>query len=500
MKRRAFLAACATAITSAPAIAFAEETQVMDPDGALNALGSNPSYNEFVDYAEKYLSDMDDPQHMSLGANSEPSTYAGSNPYWSSSNKGAKTFYDGNGNIWLSSAHKIVDVSSWQEDINWDATSQAVDGAVLRIGYGVGNTDRKYERNLSECRRLGVPYGVYFYSYAYDASFARREAQWLSTLFSRYSIDRNTPVFYDLEQFEPWSGHYPPTSVSAYEGIVDGFFSVLSANGFSSLHVYSYRSYLTTGPLASAKIRSRASWVAEYNPTLKYSISATSGVKGWQYTSTGSVSGISGHADISAFNLSIHWTGGGYPYGFPDVYSWTPHAEDILWLKENGIAHGYGNGYFGTYDEVQREQMAAFMYRIVGSPSYSPTSEDMARFPDVTSSTSHAKEIWWLGSTEIAEGYGNGYYGPYDPITREQMAAFLYRLAGFPDYEPSTEDMARFPDVDEATPHAKEIWWMGAQGLSTGYKDEGGIYGPFRNILRLDMAAFLHRWHDVFGV
>lgn len=38
------------------------------------------------------------------------------------------------------------------------------------------------------------------------------------------------------------------------------------------------------------------------------------------------------------------------------------------------------------------------------------------------------------------------------------------------------------------------------QGLSTGYKDEGGIYGPFRNILRLDMAAFLHRWHDVFGV
>lgn len=500
MERRAFIVACIGATLSTTRSAFAEPAthQTTSPSAALEALGSNPSYDDLVSYAQTYLAEIDDPQHMSETAENEISLLANGSPYWSSSDKGSKMFFDGHGDIWLSSAHKIIDVSSWQGTIDWNKAATEIDGAILRMSYGIGYTDDTFQKNLSECKRLKIPFGIYHYSYAYNSTFAYQEAQWINTLFSRYGVNKDTPVFYDLESFSPFGGHYPPTSVGAYEGIVDSFFNTLSSYGFTNLHVYSYRSYLTTGPLNSSKIRSLTSWVAEYNPTLSYSFSTASGIRGWQYTSSESVAGISGYVDMSAFSTGMKWAGL-YPYGFPDVYSWTPHADDILWLKENGIANGYGNGYYGTYDQVQREQMAAFMYRIAGEPEYSPSNEDRLRFPDVDEATPHAKEIWWLGYTGIAEGYGDGNYGPYDPITREQMAAFLYRLAGSPEFQPSDQNMSKFPDVNEETPHAKEIWWMGACGLSTGYEDNGGIYGPFLNILRLDMAAFLHRWSNMFA-
>ena len=77
---------------------------------------------------------------------------------------------------------------------------------------------------------------------------------------------------------------------------------------------------------------------------------------------------------------------------------------------------------------------------------------------------------------------------------RCDMAAFLYRLAGSPVFEPSTAGRARFSDVTAATPHAKEIWWLAHTRISTGFDD--GTFRPYSSVARCDMAAFLRRMND----
>ena len=82
-----------------------------------------------------------------------------------------------------------------------------------------------------------------------------------------------------------------------------------------------------------------------------------------------------------------------------------------------------------------------------------------------------------------------------DPVFRQDMAAFLYRLAGKPAYVPTPADVARFRDVSWSTPHAAEIWWLASAGISQGWDMHDGTF-EFRgmnSVVRQDMAAFLHR-------
>ena len=115
----------------------------------------------------------------------------------------------------------------------------------------------------------------------------------------------------------------------------------------------------------------------------------------------------------------------------------TPHVEDILWLAENNISAGWteknGTRTFRPSNYVQRGDMAAFLYRLAGSPYYVPSGADMARFTDITSKTPHAKEIWWLASTGISAGWtmndGTRQFKGTNTVLRQDMAAFLHRLS-----------------------------------------------------------------------
>ena len=176
---------------------------------------------------------------------------------------------------------------------------------------------------------------------------------------------------------------------------------------------------------------------------------------------------------------------------FPDVTDETPHKADIEWLAANGITTGFPNGNFEPLQNVARADMAAFLYRLAGSPAYEVTDEDMAAFTDVDENTPHLKEVCWLASTGISTGFPDGSFQPYAQIARCDMAAFLYRVAESPAYEVTDEDMAAFTDVDENTPHLKEVCWLASTGISTGFPD--GSFQPYAQIVRCDMAAFLHR-------
>ena len=99
---------------------------------------------------------------------------------------------------------KVLDVSEHQKVIDWNRVKRSgVDAVILRIGYGHGFEDGHFRRNLQEVRRLGIPFGIYHYSYAYDVNFAVQEGQWVVQLLRKYGVnpsDMALPVFYDVEQ------------------------------------------------------------------------------------------------------------------------------------------------------------------------------------------------------------------------------------------------------------------------------------------------------------
>ncbi|OUO34595.1 GH25 family lysozyme, partial [Olsenella sp. An290] len=273
------------------------------------------SYEELKLFAETHYSDMPNPQR---GAEQTRLRRSVSSPFWE-----GPSFYFGDGTLYLSPALKVVDVSEWQGEVDWEKVkASGVDAAIIRVGYASGNEDKYLKRNISECERLGIPYGLYLYSYAYDADYAKREAVWTASLINRYDAHPDLPVFYDLEEWT-WTGHTPPTKVSEYEKIVDAYLTTMKSYGYTDVSVYSYTSYLL-GPLNSPSIWAKTSWVAQYNSSLTFANPYEPAFHGWQYTSSASVPGISGKADLSAFTprgsvTSAGWrTIGGRTYYFDE--------------------------------------------------------------------------------------------------------------------------------------------------------------------------------------
>ena len=191
------------------------------------------------------------------------------------------------------------------------------------------------------------------------------------------------------------------------------------------------------------------------------------------------------------------WSSKSSTVHFSDVNSSTPHYEDILWLGTVGVTTGFSNGTFGGTSNVMRQDMAAFLYRLNNLPGYSATDKDKKAFSDVSASTAHANAIWWMASKGISTGYSDGTFGATRDVTRQDAAAFLYRLAGSPNYSPSSSDKGKFNDVNSSTPHAKEIWWLASVGIANGYSDR--TFRGSASITRADMAAFLQRFFNLYG-
>lgn len=182
---------------------------------------------------------------------------------------------------------------------------------------------------------------------------------------------------------------------------------------------------------------------------------------------------------------------------FLDVSRSTPHAEDIWWLASEEISSGYSDKTFRGTSAVARQDMAAFLWRASNLPSHRASAEDKEAFTDVNEGTSHAQDIWWLAAKGISTGYPDGTFKGQDTVVRQDMAAFLYRLAGSPAYTPSQADKKQFVDVTEKTPHAREIWWMVSTGLTQGYGDD--TFRPQNAVTRADMAAFMRRFYNAFS-
>ncbi len=222
--------------------------------------------------------------------------------HWGTYNN-TKAFFDYQNNLFVQQAKGVIDVSGWQGDIDWaKAKADGVEGVIIRLGYGEGNNaDKKAQRNISECKRLGIPFGIYWYSYADTPALAKEEGADVVAKLKQFGVnpsDLAYPVYYDLEKWT-WEGHQPPTDPSVYNNIVNNWYSALQSAGYKNLGVYSYTSYLQ-GPLKHADIYAKTTWVAQYGARMGFDSFPTNS-RGWQYTSTGKVDGISGNVDMNAF-------------------------------------------------------------------------------------------------------------------------------------------------------------------------------------------------------
>lgn len=231
--------------------------------------------------------------------------------HWGTYNN-TKAFFDYQNNLFVQQAKGVIDVSEWQGDIDWaKAKADGVEGAIIRLGYGEGNNaDKKAQRNISECKRFGIPFGIYWYSYADTPSLAKEEGADVVAKLKQFGVnpsDLAYPVYYDLEKWT-WEGHQPPTDPNVYNDIVNNWYSALQSAGYKNLGVYSYTSYLQ-GPLKHVDIYAKTTWVAQYGARMGFDSFPTNS-RGWQYTSTGKVDGISGNVDMNAFGNKEFVNGG----------------------------------------------------------------------------------------------------------------------------------------------------------------------------------------------
>ncbi|MBE6152800.1 MAG: LysM peptidoglycan-binding domain-containing protein [Firmicutes bacterium] len=184
---------------------------------------------------------------------------------------------------------KGIDVSYHQGTINWELVKPNIDFAILRCGYGkdiVNQDDKEFVKNANECTRLGIPFGVYLYSYAKNTSDAASEANHVLRLIKNYKLEY--PVFYDVED-----RIQEPLTNEQLTNICTTFCNILEENNYY-VGIYANLFWLTT-KLNSAELDKYDKWLAEWRSEPSY----TKPYGMWQYTSNGTINGINTRVDMN---------------------------------------------------------------------------------------------------------------------------------------------------------------------------------------------------------
>lgn len=183
---------------------------------------------------------------------------------------------------------KGIDVSVHNGNIDWNKVKNAgIQFAILRAGYGkvASQKDKQFENNYAGAKGVGIPVGVYWFSYAKTVEEARQEAEVCVSILAGKQFE--FPVFFDQEDKETLA-----TGKANCSAMVRAFCEVLEKNGYW-VGLYTSRSMLSTHIEDDIKTR-YALWVAEWGAKLNYNGSV--GI--WQYCETGKVDGISGNVDL----------------------------------------------------------------------------------------------------------------------------------------------------------------------------------------------------------
>lgn len=185
---------------------------------------------------------------------------------------------------------KGIDVSHHQGVIDWEKVKGQIDYAILSVGYGddiKSQDDKQFHRNAKECTRLGIPFGVYIYSYATGVTQAMSEAYHVLRMVKDYKLDY--PIYYDLEDANTTGKLFNKDILE----LAKAFCNIIESKGYW-VGIYSYTHFFNS-KLTDKTYDKWTKWVAQFNSSCDY--------KGtydmWQYSSSGKVNGISGNVDMN---------------------------------------------------------------------------------------------------------------------------------------------------------------------------------------------------------
>ncbi len=176
------------------------------------------------------------------------------------------------------------------------------------------------------------------------------------------------------------------------------------------------------------------------------------------------------------------------PALFTDVGWGHPFYAEIGWLVDMGITDGFPDGSFRPTTDIARQAVAAWLWKMAGEPAPSgPPS-----FSDVGPGHPFAAAIAWLEEQDITDGFPDGSFRPTMKITRQAVAAWLWKMAG----EPAPSGPPSFSDVGPGHPFATAIAWLEEQDITDGFPD--GSFRPSNNLTRQGLAAWLFRFAEVW--
>lgn len=185
---------------------------------------------------------------------------------------------------------KGIDVSKWQGDIDWKKVkADGIEFAIIRIGYGkhANQKDSKFERNYKGATSVGIPVGVYHYSYATSVDEAKIEAAQVLSWLNKRKLD--LPIYFDIEDKSQAS-----LDKKLLNEICKAFCNIIEANGYWT-GIYSSKNWATNIISGSELGKRYTYWIAQYNSKCTYN----GPYDIWQYSSTGRVSGINGFCDMN---------------------------------------------------------------------------------------------------------------------------------------------------------------------------------------------------------
>lgn len=321
-----------------------------------------------------------------------------------------------------------IDVSQWNGTIDWAKVKAAgIDFAILRVGYGDTAVDTQFANNVRGCKANGIPFGVYVYCYAWDAASARSEANGTVTRLRNAGVsasDLSLPVYYDMENER--RGTTIPSGVdgnnqyhdiqggpATFASMASAFASVLQGAGYD-VGVYAnlnwWNNYLTDSVFGQWD-----RWVAQYNTSCSYKGEKSA----WQYTSTGSVPGISTAVDMNWWYTDRFWE---------SKVRYRSHVADYGW--QNRVADGETSGTVGKGKSIEAITLH------LGDLGYSGRIEARGHFAGT------GWEKTWASADEIEIGVTG---------QSRQMEAIEIRLSG---------EAANHYDVYYRV-HCAEVGWLG---------------------------------------
>ena len=173
--------------------------------------------------------------------------------------------------------------------------------------------------------------------------------------------------------------------------------------------------------------------------------------------------------------------------GFSDVDAGSWYADAVEYVRENGLMSGITATTFNPEGTTSRGQIAAILYRAAESPAVSGGTD----FSDVEETAYYADAIRWASANGVVTGYADGTFRPDAPVTRQQMAAILWRYAGRPAAEAGTD----FADESVISDYASTAMdWARSSGLISGRP--GNMFDPYGRATRAQTAVILFRYQN----